>query len=208
MTEDAFVAVQRPIFISADVGSPTLKGSAIKVEDGFDISGGGADIWGARDEFQFLYLEQDGDFDMRAQVTSLTFADLYTKAGLMARETLDEGARHVYFQIFPDNSPRNNNNGGYEYQYRDAAKGEMKAIYPATSTGEPPFPVAFPETWLRLVRVGNDFTGYFSSDGIGWRVYAAFELALPQSVLLGMAVTSHNPGALALATDRQVSLAS
>ncbi len=129
---------------------------------------------------------------MVARVESLTAPNLYTKAGIMVRETLMEGSRHIYFQVFPDNRPRNKNNGGYEFQYRETTDGDMKAVYPAVATGAPEFPVNYPNTWLRLKRNGSQFSGYYSSDGKTWKLYTNFSLDLPFKVYLGLAVTSHN----------------
>ena len=179
-------------FKIADVGNPAISGTVTVTKGGFDITAGGADIWGVKDEFTFVYIEKTGDFDLAAKVESLTAPHLYTKAGLMAREDLTSGSRHIYFQIFPDNKPRNKNNGGFEYQYRQQTGGEMKAIYPARFDGTPDFPVTFPDTWIRLKRSGNKFTGYTGTDGKSWKEYASFTLDLPEKVYLGPAVTSHN----------------
>ena len=179
-------------FKIADVGNPAIAGTVAVTKGGFDITAGGADIWGVKDEFTFVYIEKTGDFDLAVKVESLTAPHLYTKAGLMAREDLTAGSRHIYFQIFPDNKPRNKNNGGFEYQYRQQVGGEMKAIYPARFDGTPDFPVTFPDTWIRLKRSGNKFTGYTGTDGKSWKEYASFTLDLPEKVYLGPAVTSHN----------------
>jgi hypothetical protein len=191
-------------FKIADVGSPAIAGSVTVTGGGFDITAGGADIWGVKDEFTFVYIEKTGDFDMAARVESLTDPHQYTKAGLMAREDLTPGSRHIYFQIFPDNKPRNKNNGGFEYQYRQQTGGEMKAIYPARYDGTPDFPVTFPDTWIRLKRVGNKFTGYTGTDGKSWKEYASFTLDLPEKVYLGPAVTSHNTTESATAKFRNI----
>lgn len=191
-------------FKSADVGSPAIAGTVTVADGGFDITAGGADIWGVKDEFTFVYIEKTGDFDLAARVESLTATHQYTKAGLMAREDLKPGSRHIYFQIFPDNKPRNKNNGGFEYQYRQQAGGEMKAIYPARYDGTPDFPVTFPDTWIRLKRSGNKFTGYTSTDGKSWKEYASFTLDLPDKVYLGPAVTSHNTTESATAKFRSI----
>jgi regulation of enolase protein 1 (concanavalin A-like superfamily) len=45
--------------------------------------------------------------------------------------------------------------------------------------------------WLRLKRVGNDFTGFVSADGKTWKEYGSYSLDLPETVLLGLAATSH-----------------
>lgn len=178
-------------FKHTDIGNPAIPGSVTVSKSGFDITAGGADIWGKKDEFNFVYIEKTGDFDIAARVESLTPTHQYTKAGLMAREDLSPGSRHIYFQLFPDNKPRNKNNGGFEYQYRQVTDGEMKAIYPARSEGTPDFPVTFPDTWIRLKRSGNKFTGYTGTDGRSWKEYATYTLELPEKVYLGAAVTSH-----------------
>jgi len=191
-------------FKHADVGNPLIEGIVTVSKGGFDITAGGADVWGVRDEFKFVYIEKTGDFDFAARVESLTAAHLYTKAGLMAREDLTPGSRHIYFQIFPDNNPRNKNNGGFEYQYRKQAGGEMKAIYPARFDGTPDFPVTFPNTWIRLKRVGNKFTGYTGTDGKLWKEYTTFTLGLPEKVFLGLAVTSHKTNEYTTAKFRSI----
>ena len=188
----------------SDIGNPRLKGSVRTTQGEFDVTAAGADIWGTRDECHFVYAERQGDFDVRARIVDLTYADLYTKAGIMARESLAEGSRHVYFQVFPDNSDRNSNNGGFEYQYRQESGGDMKAIYPHSHQGEAPFPVTYPNTWLGLSRRHNLFSGYYSSDGQHWQLYGALEIALPEILILGMAVTAHNPDKLATARFRDI----
>jgi hypothetical protein len=179
-------------FKSADIGNPAIKGIVKVLKDGFDITAGGADIWGVKDEFSFTYVERTGDFDMTSRIESLTAVNLYTKAGLMARENLTADCRHIFFQVFSDNSPRNKNNGGFEFQYRQVKDSLMKAIYPKSFTGAPEFPVSFPNTWIRLQRIKNVFTGYYSTDGKTWKPYTTFKMELPDKIYLGLAVTSHN----------------
>ena len=185
-------AVPPATFKHRDIGNPSIAGTVKVSAGGIDITAGGADIWGVKDEFNFVYVERTGDFDLVSRIESLSAANLYTKAGLMVREDLTPGCRHIYFQVFSDNSPRNKNNGGYEFQYRQVKDSSMKAIYPGSSEGRPEFPVAYPNTWIRLQRTNNDFTGYFSADGKTWKVYTTFTLELPSKIYLGLAVTSHN----------------
>jgi hypothetical protein len=191
-------------FKQCDIGNPSIAGIVKITKDGIDITAGGADIWGVKDEFNFNYVERTGDFDMVSRIESLTAANLYTKAGIMAREDLTAGCRHIYFQVFSDNNPRNKNNGGYEFQYRTMKDSSMKAIYPKSSVGTPEFPVIYPNTWIRLQRTKNDFTGYYSTDGKIWKVYTSFTLELPAKVYLGLAVTSHNTNQSAFAKFRNI----
>ncbi len=176
-----------------DIGAPKINGSIQSMEGGFTIISGGEDIWNEKDQFHFGYQEWFGDFDFITRIGSLTRADLYSKAGIMARETLDPGSKHVFLLTFPDNSLRNNNNGGIEFAYRSETNGKSLAIYPPKGISNPPdFPVCFPNTWLRLKRSGTTFTSFYSGDGQDWKTYTTFELKIPDLLLVGLAVTSHN----------------
>jgi len=192
-------------FKSTDIGNPVIAGSTKVMKDGISITAGGADIWGVKDEFRFSWFEQTGDFDLSVRIESLAEANLYTKAGLMVREQLSDNSRHIFFQVFPNNNPRNKNNGGYEFQYRKEQTGEMKAIYPDKFVGDPEFPVNYPNTWIRLKRVGNDFTGFYSADGKTWKTYTTFSMEISMKVYLGLAVTSHNTEKTTTAIFRNIS---
>jgi hypothetical protein len=191
-------------FKHGDIGSPSIPGVVNIQKNGIDMTGGGVDVWGTKDEFNYVYIQRTGDFDLTTRVESFNGAHLYSKAGIMARESLTANCRHIYFQVFSDNNARNNNNGGYEFQYRETKGGEMKAIYPKSAAGTPEFPVAYPNTWIRLQRIKNEFTGFYSTDGSTWKPYTTFTLGLPEKIYLGFAVTSHNPGHNASAKFRNI----
>jgi regulation of enolase protein 1 (concanavalin A-like superfamily) len=65
---------------------------------------------------------------------------------------------------------------------------------------------SYPNSWIRLTRVGNTFTGYFSTDGVNWTVVSSTTMALPSTIYLGFAVCSRTAGQLATAQFRDVSL--
>lgn len=185
-------------FCDVDVGSPQLAGAALPVKGGWDIVAGGADIWEKSDQFHFVCKQVSGDFDIAVRVESFAPAHLYSKAGLMIRESLDPDSPHLMFLVFSDNSPRNNNLGAYEMQFRPVAGGDCQAIYPAVRPPAPPeFPQTYPNSWLRVERRGDRFSAFASTDGKAWRLYAGHTLALPKQVFIGPALTSHNPQATA-----------
>jgi regulation of enolase protein 1 (concanavalin A-like superfamily) len=192
-------------FKQTDIGNPAITGSSQIQGNSISITAGGADVWGNKDEFRFFYIEQNGDFDLVSRIESLSAPNLYTKAGLMAREDLSNNSRHIFFQVFPNNNPRNKNNGGYEFQYRQVKAGEMKAIYPAKFDGIPEFPVNYPNTWIRLKRAGNNFTGFYSTDGMTWKIYTIFTMEISKKIFLGLAVTSHNTKESATAKFQNIS---
>jgi hypothetical protein len=190
-------------FANADIGSPLLAGSACQVDTGWDVSAAGADIWEKRDQFHFVYRPVEGDFDIAVRVDGFTPAHLYSKAGLMIRETLGPDSPHLMFLVFSDNSHRNNNLGAYEMQFRPAVGADCQGVYPAVKPPAPPeFPAAFPNSWLRVVRRGDCFSAFGSTDGMNWRIYGKQELSLSPTVYAGPALTSHEPGVLARAAFR------
>jgi regulation of enolase protein 1 (concanavalin A-like superfamily)/mono/diheme cytochrome c family protein len=97
--------------------------------------------------------------------------------------------------VFASNAARGNNIGGYEWQSREVTGGTSTALYPAT----PQPTVNYPNTWLRFQRTGNTFIGYCSQDGVWWTEYMRQTVALPATIYLGLAATSHNTATLTTA---------
>lgn len=202
-TKSIIVSAQSEVFLNLDIGSPKLAGSAKQVEAGWDFIAGGADIWEKSDQFHFLYQRRSGEFDIVVRVECFTPAHLYSKAGLMVRETLNADSPHLMFLVFADNSPRNHNLGAYEMQFRSVAGGDCQAIYPAARPPAPPeFPAVYPNSWLRIQRRGDRFSGFASTDGKTWKLYAVQTLALAAKVYVGPALTSHDPQVAAMARFR------
>ncbi len=189
----------------SDVGSPRLRGTTQQSATDVEIVAGGEDIWGTRDEFHYAHALVSGDFELSVRVVSLTMADLYTKAGLMLRASLEAGAEHALLLAFGDNQPRNQNNGGLEFQSRVAANGPCTGIYPPQPLPpQPDFPVRFPNVWLKLTRHGDTITGLSSEDGQSWRTFSVHEQRLPREAHVGLAVTSHNANQTVRAVFRDV----
>jgi len=192
--QPASSAPQPAGFVNVDIGAPQLAGSARQVEGGWDLIAGGADIWEKSDQFHFLYKQVSGDFDIAVRVESFTPAHLYSKAGLMVRETLSADSPHLMFLVFAGDATRNNNLGAYEMQFRPVTGGDCQAIYPAVPPPAPPeFPAAYPNSWLRVQRRGDRFSAFASTDGKTWKLYGAQPLTLPSVVYVGPALTSHDP---------------
>ena len=176
-------------YTSVDIGGATPAGTLMTVSGGFDVAGAGADIGGNADQFAFHYQMLSGDFDLQVQIQSPAAVDFWTKAGLMARESLDSGSRFAAALSTP------NLLGSY-LGYRVNTNG--------TVAGLGNFPPNFPNAWLRMQRTGNLFSGYASYDGLSWTRLGSVNLALGTTVYVGLAVCSHRNGELASAQFRQV----
>jgi hypothetical protein len=190
-------------FSNLDIGCPQLAGSAHQTDSGWDLIAGGQDIWEKSDQFHFVFKGISGDFDVIVRVESFIPAHLYSKAGLMIRETLNADSPHLMFLVFANDEPRNNNLGAYEMQFRRETGGDCQAIYPASRPPAPSeFPAAYPHSWLRVRRSGHRFSAFASTDGKIWKLYAEHVLTLAETVHMGPALTSHNPLATAQASFR------
>jgi regulation of enolase protein 1 (concanavalin A-like superfamily) len=60
---------------------------------------------------------------------------------------------------------------------------------------------------VRLVRSGDTFTAYRSTDGAAWTTVGSQTIAMTSGVYVGLVITSHNNTALATATFDNVSIA-
>ena len=169
-----------------DVGAVAVPGSLTVDSGGFTVEGSGADIWGTADEFTWAVRELSGDFEISTQVTSVENVNRWTKAGLMIRASDDASSSHASLFATPTTEK------GLAFQRRRTNG--------ATSvhTGGPPIA---PPVWLRLSRRGETVTAsYRRTFSDEWTEIGSDIVALPSTVLVGLAVSSHVDGTLATAT--------
>ena len=74
----------------------------------------------------------------------------------------------------------------------------------ATANVSGRFPANYPNTWLRLKRAGNSFTGFASYDGQAWTSLGSATISMPSQVYVGLAASSHNTNQLTAARFEQV----
>ena len=165
------------VFTPQDIGNPPMLSTITVVSNGLTVTAAGSDIGGTADQFNFEYQTRAGDFDVSVRVGGLTPSDVWAKAGLMARETLDAGGRFTAAMATPAMN-------GCFFEWRDPAGSASGA------SGD--FPANYPNTWLRLQRAGNTFTGYAGYDGQTWAQLGSISITMSNQVYLGFAVSSHN----------------
>lgn len=170
----SFFALQ---FVAQDIGA---SGGAIEGigAGAFDVTGGGAGLSSDGDELQFAWEERTGNFDVQVRVADVGISNPFVRAGMMARESLDESGR--FAAIFASSAQV-----GSFFESRVSNGGNItRQSIPGG------FPANYPQTWLRLRRVGNAFTGFASVDGQTWTQLGSASISLPSKILLGLAVTS------------------
>lgn len=152
-------------------------GATTSVNGGVNVSAVGADIGGTSDQFHFAYQQRTGNFDIQARLQDFAGADMWSKAGLMARETLTENSRFA---------------GSFATPSLAGAFALSRATVGGATTQAGYAPVNYPNTWLRLARSANVFTAYASIDGERWLSLGSVTIAMPSTIYLGMAVSSHS----------------
>ncbi len=177
-----------------DIGSPGLAGSASDINGNWTVTGGGSDIWNTADQFNFVSTSYISDGSIIANVTSLQNSDPgsgWSKAGVMFRNDATAGSVNVSIVVSATQ--------GVSFQWRSISGAQSSNI----GHGGISAPV-----WLQLVRSGDNFSGYYSRDGINWMLVGTEQIAMNGSVLAGLDVTAHNNSALNTATFTNVSLSS
>ena len=173
---------------TSDIGKPQIAGSATYANSKFTVAGAGSDIWGATDQFRFVYRQLTGDGVVIARVDSLQQAHLWSKAGVMVRETLAAGSKNAYTLA--------SSGKGLAFQRRTATSGSTLSTIVA---GAPP-------RWVKIERTGAVFTSAVSSDGATWQTIGTESITMAATVYVGLAVTSHNTSQKVTATFSSVSV--
>jgi phosphatidylserine/phosphatidylglycerophosphate/cardiolipin synthase-like enzyme/regulation of enolase protein 1 (concanavalin A-like superfamily) len=175
---------------SQDIGAVGLAGSAAESGGTFTLHGAGADIWGTADGFHFAYRQLTGDGEIIARVSGVQGSHHWTKAGVMIRESVSAGSRHAMMLV---STAR-----GLAFQRRVQTNG----ISTNTDGGAGTAPV-----WVRLVRTGTRIDAYRSSNGSSWALVGTETISMGSTVLVGLALTSHDTSSLATASFDNVLIA-
>lgn len=160
-----------------DLGGAHPPGTAAANDRGtIVLAGGGADVWGERDECAFLHRPLAGDATLTVELRAMEDTDGWDKAGLMLRASTDAGAPHVSILAI--------HSGLVQFLTRQG-QGQSTGADTLQLDG---FPI-----WLRLERVGSAVVGSVSRDGATWRRVGRSQVAaLAGRAVAGLAVCSHN----------------
>ncbi len=169
-------------WVSRNVGSVGVAGDASMSGGVLTVNGSGADVWGAADAFRYVYFPVVGNAQLTAKVTSVQNTNAWAKAGVMIRENLAAGSSNAFMAITPVS--------GATFQSRIATGSASTST--VVAGGAP--------KWVRITRVGNLLTGYVSDNGTAWTQVGSKSISMASSVLVGVAVTSHNNTALSKVT--------
>jgi glucose/arabinose dehydrogenase/regulation of enolase protein 1 (concanavalin A-like superfamily) len=196
---------------SVDVGSPLLAGTAdySASDQTFFLDGTGADVFGANDQFHYVEQPLNGDGTIVARVRYQSESSPWTKAGLMIKQSTTAGDPFVDVLVTPNVSPNTPNINCVGFTV-DGCDAPLPPVTPAVGHGvhmqysgngdksvtSPTALAGFssPNEWLKLQRVGNTFTSWYSTDGQTWTKIGSASVTMNAQVTIGLFVTSHNIG--------------
>ena len=174
---------------ATDIGKVSYAGSvAFRPESQeYVITGGGANMWGNADAFQFAWRKLVGDVGVTASVRwQKEGGNAHRKAGWMIRQSLDAASPYVDAVVHGD--------GLTSLQYRKAQGGpteEMQSPFKAPAA-------------IQLERRGDVLTLSVSLDGRVFQPVRSLSVALKDPVYVGLAVCSHDDSVTETATISNV----
>ena len=180
-------------FRAQDVGAVTRPGFvALSGATSFRINGDGLDLSAGNDGFFYVYQPWTGDGQMRIRMNTLQ-EYWGNQAGIMIRESLDPKARYVSLSGRPSEGIVQ----GADFR----AKPSFGGIPSRLASVDLPGP-----TWLDVVRVGNTFSAFASTDGVNWTSLGSTTLAMNSAVYIGAYVASAQRNVWMTADFDQVSV--
>ncbi|MFL6196270.1 MAG: hypothetical protein ACJ75H_18965, partial [Thermoanaerobaculia bacterium] len=159
---------------SADIGTVGPAGGATASGGTFTLEAGGTDVWDTADAFHYVYQTLTGDGEIVADVTNLTVPSgaAWTLGGVMIREQLTADSIHATMMITTE--------GKAKFRRRTTVGGTTLSDGPSAGTTYPP-------RWLKLVRSGNNFSAYLSTDGVAWtQVHTTQSIPMASTVYIGL----------------------
>src|SRR5262249_14808224 len=121
------------------------------------VWGSGSDIWGNADQFHYAATSvRRARTAITAEITSLANTDPWAKAGVMFRDSWDAGA------MFADVLATESN--GVAFQWRASTGGSCGSV----QVGGIPAPTPAHPLSVELVKAGNAFRAFYSTDGSTW----------------------------------------
>jgi regulation of enolase protein 1 (concanavalin A-like superfamily) len=175
-------------WLNRDIGGPSTAGSATASAGTFTVAGAGADIYGNSDQFQFVYQPLQGDVEVIARVAAFTETNSQAKAGVMIRESLNANSRNAFMRVSA---------GTKRWAFQSRLETGGTTYNQSGPTGAVP-------GWVRLVREGNLFSAYRSTNGTSWSLLGTDTINMSSTVYVGLAVTSKNNSSTSTATFTNV----
>jgi regulation of enolase protein 1 (concanavalin A-like superfamily) len=139
-------------WVTNQLGTVSAKTSSEFYNNIYSVNGAGTLGGSSSDAGTFLNQTMSGDGQIIARITSMPNTGTAARFGVVIRDGTATGARSAFMGISPD--------GTFRFQTRSSTNGATTTTTGGTGTA--------PNYWVKLVRAGNVFTGFKSSNGTTW----------------------------------------
>lgn len=157
--------------------------------DRLAISGAGDDLWGSTDQYSTVYrpgAEHDGSTTV-VQLTAQANTSVWAKSGIIVRDDATKPASSSGYAILAEAPGK-----GYVLQWDSNGDGQLDSNSAPSNSGSG---TAVYPSWLKLVRAGSVFTGYYSTDGSTWTQVGTANLpGVTATQDVGLFTSSHSSG--------------
>ena len=172
-----------PAFSASAIGQVDAGSSYSYPLSSLVINGSGNGLQNTADSLYFVNQPVNGNFEIIAELESLSSDSDSASAGLMCRSDAADNSPYVSIRLL--------------------GSSQLVCSYRLTA-GQPFINIASMSVgsinkWLKMVRLADEFILYASFDGSYWYHIGEVEAALPASVLAGIAVSSGSQSELASA---------
>jgi TolB protein len=186
----ATAATSQTLTGSTDIGQ-TKPGASVydPATRSYRVTGGGADMWFASDDFHLAWVKLSGDVTITADVAFTPQpAQPLAKAVLIIRQSLAPQSAYADVAIHAD--------GHITLQGREKSGDPTKDL---TATEHK-------STTLRLERKGDVFTAYAQKPDGTFDAFASYTIPMTGEVYVGLGVCPHDADGLATATFSNVKI--
>jgi fibronectin type 3 domain-containing protein len=160
-------------WVTADIGTTGLAGSAEFANNAYTVTGAGS-LGGTTDGFRYLYQPLSADGSIIARISTLEDTGSSARVGIMIRDTLAANSRMAALSV--------TGSGAYKWMRRTTTGGNVSNTNSSSGTA--------PNIWVRLVRVGNTITASKSTNGTSWTTIGSATVTMASSCYIGLAVSS------------------
>ena len=147
--------------------------TACEYQGTFTYGGTGVEAANVAYNFRFTHSALKGDGFIIARIDNILNPDPFAKSGVMIRESLASGSKFVACYVSTDN--------GISFHVKAGSGATTSTVVTGFKT----------PCWVKLVRIGDLFSAYYSTDGANWvQVGSSAGIVMAADLLSGLAVTS------------------
>lgn len=164
-------------WLNEDIGFVGVPGEATRRRGVWRLRSAATNVLGAADAGHFVWKAAGERSELLARVSVPRRGEPWARAGLMIRESLMPGARHVFASV----SAARGGVMTWRDRYADEA---LISLDGALASGG----------WLKLKRDGNQFTALKSRNGMRWAVIDRWTMNMSKDCYVGLVVTGSSRG--------------